>query len=162
MFSSVSEETFRNFISDVDRYVTRARIAQGRRNRGYSVAFDSIAKKKIGHYLSQIRDIIDAADLDDRKKEALYARITALQTEIDRSRTRFEAFGAYVIEAAGILGEAGKRIEPLTDAIAKVFGIAKSHEDAIQSLPKPPDLKKLNPPDQEPQEAPPIDDDIPF
>jgi hypothetical protein len=39
-FSNVSEETFRNFISDVDRYITRARIAQGRRNRGYSVAFD--------------------------------------------------------------------------------------------------------------------------
>ena len=161
-FPNASEEAFRNFISDVDRYLTRTRIAQGRRNRAYSVAFDAIAKKKIGHYLSQIRDVIDAADLDDRKKEALYARINALQTEIDRSRTRFEAFGAYVIEAAGILGEAGKRIEPLTDAIAKVFGIAKSHEDAIQSLPKPPDLKKLNPPDQKPREASPIDDDIPF
>ena len=53
---------------------------------------------------------------------------------VDRSRTRFEAFGAYVIEAAGVLGGVGKRIDPLTDAIAKVFGIAKSHEDASQPL----------------------------
>jgi hypothetical protein len=86
-----------------------------------------------------------------------------LQTEVDRSRTRFEAFGAYVIEAAGIPGDAGKRIEPLTNSLAKVFGVAKRAEDAAQSLPKPAEIKKLSPPLPlpEPTDSS-LDDDIPF
>jgi hypothetical protein len=106
-YTNISEELFRNFIGEVDTYITRTRIAIGRRNKGYSVAFDTVSKRKIAHLLGQIREIVDTAELDDRKKEALYARIVALQTEVDRSRTRFEAFGAYVIEAAGVLGEVG-------------------------------------------------------
>jgi hypothetical protein len=162
-FIQMTEGLFRNFLADVDRFVTRVRIVQGRRTKGYSVAFDTAAKAKITHLLSQIKAIVTKAEIDDRKREALYARIAALQSEVDRSRTRFEAIGAYVIESAGIVGEAGKKIEPLTNAIAKIFGIAKSQEDASQSLPKPPELKKLNPPLElpDPPEAH-LNDDIPF
>jgi hypothetical protein len=162
-FSDMSEGLFRNFLADVDKFITKTRITQGRRTKGYSVAFDAAAKAKIRHFLDQIREIVDKAEIDDRKREALYARIAALQAEVDRSRTRFEALGAYFVETAGLLGEAGKKIEPLTNSIAKVFGIAKSAEDAALSLPKAPELRKLNPPLPLPDPLnDSIDDDIPF
>ena len=148
------------FLGDVDNFITQSHIRQGRRNRGYSVAFDVSAKRKIAHFLKQIRDVIDKAELDDRKREALYARIGALQTEVDRVRTRFEAFGAFAIEAAGILGEMGKQIEPLTNSIARIFGTAKSYEDANPALPPPKVPKKISPPKKAPK--PELDDDIPF
>ena len=103
-FDDLSEAVFRHFLADVDGYCTRTRIALGRRNKQYSVAFDAAAKKKIRHYLDQIREVVQNAELDDRKKEALLARIAALQTEVDRKRTRFDAFAAYAIEAAGVVG----------------------------------------------------------
>jgi hypothetical protein len=155
-YTSVSEAGFRELIAKVDRHCTRIRITQGRRNRGFSIAFDTNAKRKIAPLLSQIKEIVDAAEIDDRKRESLYARIAALQAEVDKARTRFETFAAYFIETAGIVGEVAIRLEPLTNAVAKIFGVAKSREDATPALPKPPEPRKLPAPD------PDIDDEIPF
>lgn len=161
-YTSIDEVDYRNFVAIIDAFTTRVKIIRGRRNRQFSVAFDDKTKKKTRHYLTQIHDIVSRAELDDRKKEALFARVAALQAEVDRKRTRFEAFAAYAIESAGVLGEVGQRIRPLTDEITKLFGLAKSHEDASEMLPKPPPKKQIEHTKKLPPPLNEIDDDIPF
>jgi hypothetical protein len=79
----------------------------------------------------------------------LYAKISDLENELDRDRTKFDAYGALVIEFAGVVGDVAEKLEPVRrwlDTIAKFFGVAKSHEDANRQLPSPPKPKQLNPP----------------
>ncbi len=47
---------------------------------------------------------MDALEVEERKKNALYARMDDLQNEIDRDRTRFDAVASLSIAAAGVLG----------------------------------------------------------
>jgi hypothetical protein len=63
-FDELSETLFRHFLSDVDIFCTRTRITLGRRNKQYSVAFDAAAKSKIKHYLDQIREVVQGAELE--------------------------------------------------------------------------------------------------
>jgi len=106
------------------------------------------------------------------KKEALSARITALSDEVDRDRTRFDAYAGLALEMAATGGEVAQRLNPVRkflDSIAGLLGYAKQAEDARPSLPAPHERKRLTPPRKErlPAPEPPrqpdlLDDDIPF
>jgi len=68
--------------------------------------------------------IVEKLEISDGKKEALFDRIAALENEVDKDRTRLEAYGALVIEAAGVLGEAAQKAEPVRkwlDTIGKLI-----------------------------------------
>jgi hypothetical protein len=171
-----SSSVFESFQADVDYVRVRYSIAHGREDRRFSVGLETDIKEKIREYLAKIKRLVDKADLDDRKKEALYARIADLENEVDRNRTRFQALAGLFIEVAGVTGEAAEKLEPVRkwlDSIAKFFGFAKSHEDAQAQLPAPRHPKKIEPPRKQlpkpdinthpsasPSDA--LDDDLPF
>jgi hypothetical protein len=163
--SLIRENDFLFVTGEVDRLRTRVQIRNSRRDRAYSVRFDAATKQKVRHLLNQIKEIVDEVELDDRKKEALYSKINALANEVDRDRTHIQAFGALVVEMAGIVGEAANRMEParkFLDSIARVFGVAKSHEDANLQLPLHHEPKKIEPPHKRLPAPKTDDDDIPF
>jgi hypothetical protein len=110
-----------------------------------------------------MRLTVDKLDVSESKREALLARITALELEIDRNRTRMDVVGALWLETCTKIGEGAEKLEPLrkwVDSIGGLIGFAKSQEGPqtarIPSNPKP---KQIEPP--RPSEAA-IDDDIPF
>ena len=152
--------------------MVQIQIAHGRRVRGYSVRLDPSTKSKIRHYLEKIREIVDRLEVPLPKKEALSARITALSDEVDRDRTRFDAYAGLALEMATTGGEVAQRLNPVRkflDSIAGLLGYAKQAEDARPSLPAPHERKRLTPPRKErlPAPEPPrqpdlLDDDIPF
>src|SRR5262249_49992542 len=162
---NIYEKDFLSFTGEVDRFRTRVFIQASNRKKAYSVRFDSATKQKIRHLLGKIKAIVDEVELDDRKKETLYAKINALEKEFDRDRTRFDAFAALVIEVAGVVGEAANKMEPvrkLIDSIAKLFGTAKSHEDENPQLPPRREPKKIDAPHKRLPAPKPDDDEIPF
>jgi hypothetical protein len=162
---SIHENDFLLFTAELDRFKTRLIIQNSKRNKTYSVRLDATTKQKVRHLLNQIKGIVDKVELDDRKKEALYIKINALEEEFDRDRTRVEAFGALVIEIAGIVGEAADKMEPARkwlDSIAKCFGAAKSHEDTNPQLPPHSEPKKIEPPRKRLPTPKQGDDDTPF
>jgi hypothetical protein len=164
-------EAYQNFSSEVDHYLVQINIRNARRIRGYSVAFDPVTKEKIRHYLSQIKTIVDRLEkISDHKREALYAKINALAGEVDRDRTKYEAYAALAIEISNTTGTVARKLKPaggFLDHIAKLFGSAKETEET-KALPAP--QKRLEPPRR--QLAPPadesrhprgdLDDEIPF
>ncbi len=162
----VNYSTYLNFSKDVKHYRTILEIQHARRVQGFSVRFDAVTKQKIKHHLLQVRDIVDKLEIDQNKKEALFNKIGALEQEIDRDRTRLEAYGALIIESSGILGEAAGQLEPVRkwlDTIGRLIWGAKKEEETKQLL--PPDKRKLiEPPRSSPPPGTPgdLDDEIPF
>jgi len=163
-------EVYDRFLADVDFCLTPLRLRHGARAKQYSVAFDAAAKMKLRHLLDEFRGMVDKLEVSVTKKDRLHARINALQIELERERTRYEALAALVIEAADDAGEAAKRLEPvvqLAERIAGVFGGAKRTEDAQAQLPKPEEKKRIEGPARPNGKKPsafdkPFDDEIPF
>jgi hypothetical protein len=159
--------TYLNFSKDVKHYRTMLLIRHGRRVQGYSVRFDSTTKIKVQHHIQQIRDIFEKLEVEQDKREALFSRLNNLQKEVDRERTRFDAFAALAIETAGIVGEVVEKtlVLKLLDGIAKVmWGSMK--EEQTKQLPAPTTPKRIEPP-RPPAPKPArrkgdMDDEIPF
>lgn len=137
------------FISDVGHCTTQIRLLRARREKQYSVVLDPATKKKLRHYLDQIRDVVDKLEMPQPKKDRLYSKIEALALEIDRERTRYQALAALFIEAADDAGEAAKRLEPvvrLVERVGAAIGLSKRSEEAQAKLPPPPERKRIEPP----------------
>jgi hypothetical protein len=103
------------------------------------------------------------------KKDRLYDKILALAGEVDRDRTRFDAYSALLLEAATTTGKAVRKLKPLLKLLQPItilFANAKYSENTQLQLPPAPTLKRLEPPQLKlpspdaPQ--PDLDDDIPF
>ena len=142
-----------NFMSAVDHMCIQLRLRGVQRLRQFTVAFDAATKTKLGHLLTQVREMVGKLDVSESKRERLFRRIEALQLEIDRNRTRMEALGGFIAEVA----ESAEPIVELGNKIARIFGEKKEAEDA-RRLPPPERPKQIEAPKKSDKKA----DDIPF
>jgi hypothetical protein len=139
------------------------RVKKGRRAQGFSVQFDETARTKIHHHLDQVLVIFQKLEVDEKKRETLLFRLSALQSEVNQPRTKFDRFAALSLEVAGVVGEGVERskILQLMDSVARVFYGAQT--ETQKQLPAPKRPKAIEPP--KPKPAAPksaMDDDIPF
>jgi hypothetical protein len=147
-----AQNFYSSFETLVENLITQVRIRHGRRSRGYSIQLDSVTKEKIHHYLAAIRNIVEKLEVKIEKKEALYRCILALESEVDRDRTRMDAYGALAIEIANTGGKAARTLKPawgLLGTIGKVLGIARDAETGGAPLQLEPPRAQLPPPDAE-------------
>lgn len=143
----VDYNTYLNFSKDVKHYRTSLEIRHGRRLQGYSVSFDLATKEHVKHHIGKLRDIFEKLEVEEKKREALLGKLTDLQSEVDRNRTRFDAYAALMIEAAGVMGAAVEKSGALhlLNAIARVIHGAKVEEETKQ-LPAPKPPRQIEPP----------------
>ena len=148
--------SYRRFMREVDYCVTELRLRVVGRVKRKSVALDAATKVKLRHLLDQIWQTVDNLEVPAPTKDRLYSRLNALQEDLERERTRFEAFGELMMVACELAGEGtNKAFEPLVRLIERVgaaIGLAKKSEDAQL------------PPRREPKQITrkPSDDEIPF
>jgi hypothetical protein len=124
-----------------------------------------VTKQKIRHHLAQLKELTGKLEISTAKREAIYARILALEMEMERERTRLEVVAALVLETATVAGEVGEKLEPWrkwVDSIANLFGLAKDKDSQHPSLPAPEDRKRLDPPKRQLPSPTPDDSEIPF
>jgi hypothetical protein len=167
--ANFSDNVYEDFKGQIDYYRTAFKIRYSRRAKGYSVRFDPKTKLKINHHLQQIREIIIKLEVDDWKQEALIRCLENLQSEVDRDRSRFEVYGALVIEAAGILGTAAEKLEPIRKTLDSIAGLiwGAHHAEQTPRLEAPQRPKQIPPPKTKPSRTArggrdPMDDEIPF
>jgi hypothetical protein len=170
------EGYFRQFVTDVDFVCMQIRIRTAQVNREGSVALDAKAKRKIHHYIQQIRDAIEDCGLDVDKKDALLGKLAKFAAEVDRTRTNLNAGMAVFIAVCAGIGEGFDKLKPvreMIDSIAGLLGKAKELEDQYTPrLPAPQEQKKIEarkpqaPMNRKPttggKYAGELDDDIPF
>ena len=159
---------YQDFRGQVDHYRTTLQIRHARRSKGYSVRFDAKTKRVVSHHLAQVREIIVRLDVDDWKRDSLLTCLNNLQTEVDRDRSRYEVFGAFIVEVAGVLGAAGEKLEPIRKIIDSVGSLiwGTKHAEQTQRLPPPAERKQIPPPKTQTPKASrrrdDMDDEIPF
>jgi hypothetical protein len=167
---------FQQIKFDIDAAITGIKVRHAQVVRKASVHLESGAREKIRELINKIKLTIEGIGLPLPRKETLMAKLNSFAAEVDRDRTKFEAFGALVIEAANIAGKVERKLRPIRkwiDSIAGVMHEARTVEDARPRLPTPPSRiqapqKQIAPPDElwasqgPPKNGGDVDDEIPF
>lgn len=143
---------FREFRSDLDYWRAQIQIRQVRgKNSGIVkvISFTEDYREEIHGLLEKIRRVVNSTELSVEKKDAIYGKLAALQLEVDRSKTRFDALLSRMLDFTNAVGDGADNLKPLanlTERLMKVLGRAKSDLD-MGLLPSPDETKKLAAPD---------------
>ena len=132
----------------VDYHIVKIRLAHAR--DGWSGVTTAIYlsknyKTEIHKLLGRVRKVVNGVDLPDSKKDAISDKINALQSEVDRSKTRFDAFLSRWLDVTNAASEGAENLEPvvkLLDHVMRIFGRAKTEHD-VGKLPPPKVPQKL-------------------
>ena len=158
--------TFRNTINYYQaRYRFRHRNSYG---DAITVALSSDFRRELHDLLNKIRKVVANLTVSDRKRDAIYKRIAALELEVDRSRTRLDAVMAFILEASETAGEVAENLQPvvnLAERVRDVFVRAKTDNEPL-ALPSPEGAKEAKriagPATPKARVAGSLDDEIPF
>jgi hypothetical protein len=160
-------EYYEQFEIDVANLVIQIRIKHARRNKKYSVGFDNESKRKIRHYIEQIRLAVETSALPQNKRDAIFKKLSELTLEIDRARTRFEVVADAIRSVSRLGGEIAEPYWKWAKLILGEVDDAKDNEPQ-SSLPSPAEKKQLEAPRKQlpsPKDEPNdgnLDDEIPF
>ena len=160
-------EWYHRFQQVIDYRIVEIRLAHARDGRSgvtTAIYLSEDYRTEIHKLLGRVRKVVNTADLPDAKKDDIYDKINALQSEVDRSKTRLDAFHSRWLDVTNAAGEGAENLEPvvkLLGHVMRIFGRAKTEHD-VGKLPPPDVPQKLPSPatDQPPQAD--LDDEIPF
>lgn len=161
-----------NYFTDkLDYYKSRITFREINKQRnGVStiIKLSKSYKDEIHNLINKIRQITESANLTDKKKDAIYNKLSALSLEVDKSRTRSEALLSLYFDITNAASEGAENLDPLIERVErlmKIFGRAKREQEQGQ-LPAPEKPKQLNPPKGDSDDAEcentGLDDEIPF
>ncbi len=127
------------------------------------VVLDTGARHKIHVLISSIRERLNELTLPEAKRDSLFNKLNAFASEVDRNRTRTEAFLAFSVESARTGREVLDEIKPLQDAINGVLDIIDKAKSLKEMLPSWAERKRIEgPPKQLPSPKSDPDEDLPF
>jgi hypothetical protein len=107
-------------------------------------------KQKILNGIEKIRKIIEESGLPDRKKNALYERLSTLIREVNIQGTRTDQFFAFAGDLAFVLGDMATKAKPLLSEvkeILRIVGRSRARQEGI-SLPPGDEVLRLPAPDE--------------
>lgn len=163
--------SFDEFTDQVNYWTTQIEVRHAQRLRPISTVLSLTPdiRRQLQSYVSGIRETIIPLQISGKKKEALLSKLNALADEIDRDRTKTEAWTAFSLEVASAGGQVAKELKPvseLVNAIGNLLGKAKGLAEDLLALPAPVFRKRIAAPaDSTSPSATPkngLDDDIPF
>jgi hypothetical protein len=136
------ESEFESLLDEVTYWTTQIEVRHAQRLRPISTILQLTPeiRKQLHSYITKIRVVVTPLELTAKKKEAIFSRLNALADEIDRDRTKTEAWTAFALEIASAGGQAAKELKPvkdLSDAIGNLFGKAKDLAGEMRQLPAP-------------------------
>lgn len=130
------------------------------------VVLDTASRQTIHKLIDAIREKLNDLTLPENRRESLFNKLNAFAAEIDRNRTRTEAFYAFAVETARVAREVNDELKPLQQTIDRVFDWIEKAKKLKDALPPWSDRKKVEgPPKRLPRpkdEKADLDDDIPF
>lgn len=161
--------TFRNTINYYQaRYRFRQRVTVG---DAITIRINADIRQEIHALLSKIRKVVANLQVSDRKRAAIYDKISKLAAEVDKDRTKIDLLMDFILEASGVAGEAAENLEPVVKLAERLRDLfAKAQTENRPALPGTGEGKQARIPGPAvPQEATSshpgggaIDDDIPF
>ncbi|MBR9893821.1 hypothetical protein GYB14_19170 [bacterium] len=158
-------DEFWAFMRAVDTLKIQIRVQGARRQKGNSVGLTDEQKTKIHALIEKIRQAVTASTADVVKKERLYDILARLGKEVSKPRTAMARFGDLARGLAGISKDVAEEgAEPWWKWAKLIFGEVDEAKGRDPQLPKPEELKKIEPPRKElpkPKDEG-ADDELPF
>jgi len=143
-------ENFNDFLRAVDNVIVQMRIANSRNRNAMSVGLTEAQKTKIHHFNEKIRVEVGSSTAPDAKKEKLYEILAKLAQEVSKSRTRYERFADLARSLAGLSADVEREgARPWWPWFEKIMGLLDDAKEAEPKLPKPPEIRKIEPPRKE-------------
>ncbi|ESZ07159.1 hypothetical protein X736_10765 [Mesorhizobium sp. L2C089B000] len=149
--------------------VLQIQIQKARIGAIYSVTLDAATKARIHNLVKEIRELVEAADLDERKKNSLFAKLNAFDADVDRARTRFDNVMLMGITITDLIHKGTDALKPANEMLRRInelLGGAKSKEADPARLPSPDDIKRVEKPKKQIEDfgrkRRELDDEIPF
>lgn len=158
-------DNFNQFLRAVDSLIVQMRIHNARRRNGLSVGLNDQQKTKIHTLIEKIRRLVEDSDAVPSKKEKLFDILANLAKEVSKSRTKFERFADLARGLASLSREVeNEGAQPWWPWFKTIMGVVDDAKEAEPQLPKPPEIKRIEPPKKElPKPGrPDLDDEIPF
>ncbi|WP_018391152.1 hypothetical protein [Ancylobacter sp. FA202] len=107
-------------------------------------------KEQIVIHIEKIRSFVDESNLSPKKKDKIFDRLTLLYNEILRSRTKTDAFFAFLADLSFTAGEMAERAKPALEEFKEVLRIvmkSRADQEGVK-LPKQADLPQLPAPNE--------------
>lgn len=168
-------EDYRQFISDVDHYLTQMLFTVRSTSRRESVGLSEEARTSIRTKLYYLREAIEKSDYDVRVKARLRARLDEFEKDLEKRRINYVAVARFAIEVIALPGALSSSYDitaKLVNQIIQTIGEEKISEDERRRLPPVEKTAALIPPRaEEKKKSEPdfgrgfsrdLDDEIPF
>lgn len=155
---------FGKFKSKVEYISNRFNLRKNRLGNGSlgtAITLEKSYKSDVGSHLEKIRKIINQEVPEGAKKDKIFKKISALQSEVDRDMTTIDAAFGRMLDLSRILGECGEHIKPAVDQLERVKKIFWDNSEKVDALPKPERPKALPKANTEANSGD-LDDEIPF
>lgn len=149
------ERQYLGYKGDIQNRLVRWKAAEAadmfarKREESFGYAVLTKDEKDLIHsHLKQVREAVERSALNDRKKNKLFSRISALSSETDRNGTHTDRFFAFMGDLAFTSNEMTTEAKPALEEFKEILKIImRSREKAERTtLPKPEDLPQLPPP----------------
>ena len=127
------------------------------------IVIDVPTRQAIHKLIDAIKEKLNGLTLTESKRESLFNKLNEFAKEVDRNRTRTEAFFAFAVEATRNLRELNKELKPLQQPIDRIHDFIEKAEKWKDALPPWENRRQIERPPKHlpsPQEV--TDDDIPF
>jgi len=135
---------------EIERIIETIGLEHDPESFGYAV-LNASEKRRIHENIKKIRELLDSAELEKRKKNKLFSRINELATEVDKDGTSTDNFFAFLGDTAFVVGDMALKAKPFTDEVKdmiKTIGRARARKEGV-SLPSGDEVFKLPAPDEE-------------
>lgn len=155
---------FGRFKSKVEYISTRFNLRKNRLENGSlgtAITLEQSYKSEVGTHLEKIRKIINQEVSEGAKKDKIFRKISALQSEVDRDMTTIDAAFGRMLDLSRVIGECGENVKPAVDQLERIKKIFWDNSDKVDALPKPERPKALPKADTATSSRD-IDDEIPF
>ena len=159
-------EFFENFCRQSEISSQKIKMEAARRIKSGAetiVVLDSTSRQAIHALVHAIREKLNELALSENKRESLFNKLNAFAAEVDRNRTRTEAFLSFVVDVGRTAGAVKDELKPLKQPIDRVLDLIEKASKPNDKLPPWKDRKRiegppkrLDPPRQD------LDEDIPF
>ncbi|MDE0723079.1 MAG: hypothetical protein OSB62_00080 [Alphaproteobacteria bacterium] len=151
VFTSKNEKSFSflfdEFRADLEYVLIHLAVQTMGKNPEVLPVYLSIAssyKQDIADLLNTIRGIVNQEVVDANKKDMIFRKMNALQSEVDRDKTTLDVLFGRVKDVNSIVKECAPNVGPLVKKVTRlyelVFGGAEKEAEALSA---PEELKKI-------------------
>ena len=127
------------------------------------VVLDDSTRAAIHALVNSIREKLNELTITEAKRESLFNKLNEFAAEVDRNRTRTEAFLSLAVDVARAARQVKDELKPLQPTIDRVLDLIEKATKWTDALPPWKDRKRIEGPRK--RLAPPqqdLDDEIPF